>query len=368
VKAKSFILLVLVLAVLGGLAVWRQKQDATHRQAAREAPVERMLDPALLNDVARFTLASGTNSVALARKENGWVVETLFNYPAVFEKVAGRLRQIADVKGGEVIRGGTERLAEFGLTPTATNEAGGRCAVLTLEDAAGKVMRTITIGFTREPKSMEPLGAMPGASYIRIDDGPVQLVPVNFASIPSAGGDWIDRALLAIPFTNIADVAVTLTNGTSYRVQSKEDGTLVLDGLGAQEQTRQETARGLFSALQNLALMSVENPSLGNDVSGLDHPDVYVAKSREGITYTVKTGLHAPDYGRYAKIDTPELAPWIFVLNESDAQTMLMPRDQLVTNIVPAEAMADPAATAPTASPETTPASAPGSEPPTPAN
>ena len=33
-----------------------------------------------------------------------------------------------------------------------------------------------------------------------------------------------------------------------------------------------------------------------------------------------------------------QLSPWTYVLNESDCQTLLMPRNQLVTNIAPVEA------------------------------
>jgi hypothetical protein len=385
-NAKKFLLLVLALAVLGGLAILQNRKSAAPKRTEAAEP---LLDPSKLNDIARFTVASGTQSVTLARSHDRWVIEELWKYPADFAKVADRLRQLSTVEPGEVVRGGVDRLAEFGLTTTATNEHGEHGTTLVLQDAAGKTLRTVGLGFARAPKSMTPFDRMPGTAYARVDDGPVQLVAGSFMDWSASPGGWIDLKIVQVPLTNVVEVSVTPTNGPAYSIRLDTHGTYVLDGLSGNEATRPETARGLAGSLQGLWAVGVENPALDDTVTGLDKPDVHRTRTDGGIIYTLKTGLRTPSYTRYMRIgvtyEKPEppaahaaqeavsltnesgevisaalpdpmklykeqvvanekaaaemdalLSPWIFTLAESDAQTLMMPRDQLVTNVATA--------------------------------
>ena len=155
------------------------------------------------------------------------------------------------------------------------------------------------------------------------------------------------------------------------------DGTFAVEGLKETEAVNQDGASTLASALGQVNLSTVVDPATPAETSGLDKPDLFRAKTRDGLVYTVSIGKALPErYGRYARIDVAyekpppplapalppavdtnappidilkgweeksaadaqkaaaektRLAPWTFVLLDSDCRNMTASRDQVVT-------------------------------------
>jgi len=380
---RTFIILILTLAVLGGLVVLNKRSEQA-KLAAPPPSAERLLPPERLNDIARFTVSVATETVIVARAHDRWVVESLWNYPANFEVVADNLRKLADVKCGEIIVNGMDRLEEFGLAPL-TNSAVLAPANLAFYDAEGKELRKIGMGVPRMPKPTGGRPSFPESAYVLLNDREVRLVAAYMPGLPRSNDGWIDRSVLAVPAEDIDEVHVTLTNGASYGIIRKVDGTFSPDSLQDNETINQDGATALAGSLNQINLSSVVDPATPAEISGLDTPATFQAKTRDGLVYTVKIGNAAPErFGRYARIDvayekpapppSPEapivtdtnapvvdlvkaweekstadaaradaeskrLSPWTFILLESDCRTMASPRDQVITAVTNAPAV-----------------------------
>ncbi|MFH0908800.1 MAG: DUF4340 domain-containing protein [bacterium] len=384
-RIRTFIVLILALALLGGLIVLNKRKKES--ELATPSPsVEMLLPPERLNDITRFTVTVGTQVTAVARSGERWVVESLWNYPANFDVVADNLRKLADVKGGEVIHEGTERLEEFGLAQT-TNANILPPATLVFYDAGGRPLREIGMGSPRMPKSTGGRPQFPESAFVLLDNREVRLVAAYMPGIPRSSEGWIDRSVVSVPAEDVDEISVTLTNGVSYRVTRNVDGTFTSDSLQETETMDQDGAGTLAEALSQLNLSTIADPATTADACGLDKPGLFHVKTRDGLDYSVKIGDADPErYGRYARIDVayekpappsaPEtpvvvttnalatakpgeagppvdpiktweekttaiaamadaeskrLAPWTFVLLEGDCRKMTTPREQIMT-------------------------------------
>ncbi len=358
-KSKSLILLILVLAVIGGLAYLQRKPD--QRETA-SGPDERgkLLDFDM-NDVNTIIIdtPSSTQNVTLARVAKKWVVANRSNYPANYDDVSASLRKLALLKQGEEIRGGTDYLEEFGLAPTTNSAAGDSLLVLSFFGKAGHVFGDLALGAPRLAGGTATSPGFPQGQYVRFKDGPVYVIDELITEIQRTPADWLDKALLDIPKTDIAHVVRTLPDGSSYEVLQSTNGTYTVPGLGAEEEVKTDGAALVFTCLSGLRIADVA--SLTNTVEGMgfDKAEQYQALLTNGILYSVAIGQSNPALGgRYAKItvfyDAPEteglgteqveallkvakhaeaedqrLSKWVFILPESTCMNLALPREQV---------------------------------------
>ena len=286
---RTFIILLLALALVGGLVVANKRRHVA--ELAAPGPSEEMLlPPARLNDIARFTVAVGAQTMTVSRAENQWVVESLWNYPANFDVVADNLRTLADTKCGEVIHGGTERLDDFGLNPATTNTGLLLPAILTFYDAHGAQIRRIGMGNPRLPKPTGRRPPFPESAFVQLDDGDVRLIAAYLPGIPRSDDGWIDRTVTTLPTEDVDEVSVTPTGGAPYRISRNVDGTFTSDSLTENESINQDMAGSVAGALSHLSLITIAAPTMDPEACGLSAASVYRARTRDGIVYTVKVG------------------------------------------------------------------------------
>ncbi len=295
-KLRTVIVLLIALAVLAGVAI------LITRPSARPAPVG---EPALagldVNQVARMVVSSASGSCTLRKQDGRWVVSERFGYPADFERLAERLRVFADLKSGQVIRGGEGRPEEFGLDPD-------HAVHVTLAAADGRELARVAVGGTRKAAPDSLYAGYPMGQYVRVADGPVQAAATTLPLFPSSPDEWIERELWSVPPAEIASVAVTSTQG-AYTVRVTAPGAFEMDGLKKDEEVDGEAARRLTEGLQSLWAVSVADPAVPDAERGLDRPEVCVAAASDGRVYTVRLGSEAPGGGRFARLAADFVQP-----------------------------------------------------------
>lgn len=379
---RTLVFLILTLAVLGGLALFNQKKKDAELSAPGPS-TETLLPLDRLNDISRFTVSVGTQTMTIARSDTRWIVESLWNYPASFDIVVDNLRKLADVKCGEIVVGGAEKLEEFGLALT-TNANLLPPALLTFYDDGGKPLRKITMGSPRMPKATGGRPQFPESAYVQLDDRDVRLIAAYIPGFPRSNDGWIDRSVVSLPAEDMDEISVSLTNGGSYRLTRKVDGTFSSDSLKENESIHEEGVSALASSLTRLNLSTIADPATPAETSGMDQPSIFRARTRDGLVYEVKVGRPVPNlYGRYARIavtyekpapppeplappvtdtnapaidltkaweekttsdaskaeaENRRLEPWTFVLLESDCRTLTSSREQIVSVVTNAPA------------------------------
>lgn len=327
-KSKTLLMLVAVFLVLAGLA----KCSGLRSRATKSEGGTKLVDFDI-NTVEKFTLASGTQSVVVARSGGKWTVISLGGYPADFDVVADNLRQLSQMKG-DVIRGGENQLDEFGLAPTNEDYL-----AVTLAGPGGKEMGKVELGSPH----LGGVGGYPDGQYVRDQRGAVLLVNEYLGGFPRRPEDWVKKDLLNVARSEISYIMVGNEEGNPYGLMSAADGAWTLSDLSDNETMNPEAAANVAGALSSLDLLSVSDPANAPEVSG----SAFVAKTTNGVVYNVITGDRVAE-GRIATVDISyegsdsneiariaaeqdRISKWVYVLPESSAQNLTLPREQLVT-------------------------------------
>jgi len=371
-----------VLLVLAGWAYFSRRP--AQAPAAETGAPERQLVGFDINTVARLSVTDGTQTAVVARTEGTWTIPGLRNYPANFDRVVEELKRLALLKDPQVMRGGTEHLAEFGLDPDQA--ADGRPLRVSFQDGDGALLGEFLVGKDRDSGT-----GRPGGGYARAGDGPVLLVPESLSRFSAVDKDWVDTVLLRVSSFDISSIEVQPGGGTAYRLGKNESGAYVAAGLKEDEEVQRTEADRLARALSYLSFTRLADPALSDEELGFDQPGVLRLKTKNNLVYEARVGKATDDGLRYARFavnyiqpeppaepeaapaaepagedETPAPAPdeaareqylreqaeydqqvtqyseqaqkeqgklagWTFVIPASDAETMLLPRDNVIT-------------------------------------
>ncbi len=357
-KVRTLIVLGVCCAALAALALW-----TVRRQPAGPAPEigARLLRTEDINSITRVELFSGTQTVALARADDGWVVETRWNYPARFDQLVGLLRDLDSLRVAEIIRGGSEILADVGLT-----EDGEQKPVLIRLFAGGlEPADEIHLGKPRASAAMARGFQLPDSRYARRARGPVVLVEPFINDVSRRPSDWIRTAILDIRSAEIARMMAAPSNDAMYAVARAEDGGYWGQNMLHDQTINAPSADIWFRAFQGVVAQDVVDPAIPRGELGTEPAERAAAYLKNGLVVHVELGRAADDEGRRyawfsfdyegpeegderfgedhaaAKAELErlnrEVAPWTYVLGFSQANKFIFLRDQLVAAPAPSE-------------------------------
>lgn len=315
-KSRTFIILLLALAGLSGLTWFASRPSGSSGRLTTGARLLPDYDP---NALGRVELTSGTQSVALVRGETGWTVEARWNYPADFDRLTRLLRDLDRLKVGDVIRGGTESLSDFGLATVTANNATTVPAELRLLDTSGRETAYLVLGQPR--MTSDPVGfAIPDSQFARLNDGPVVLVAPYLDEIPRRADDWLDRIILNVDATSITSMQAHLRDGTHYGLR-RENGQLVGDGTLAGKSINSYNADQWFRIWQNLTTLSVVDPARDRATLGFDQADTVEARTADGLHLKVQLGQTDEQGARLAQFTVEWEAPPLADNLDGDVRT-----------------------------------------------
>lgn len=284
-SAKTFLRLIVALAVLSGLAYWlnRPQGKVVVEGVSAGDPVLGGLD---VNAITRLEIASGVATTRLARTDKGWVSETWFGYPARFDRIAGTLRTLSDLEVGQVLRDGVRSPAEFGLDPAA-NIADYHRITLSGSDGAARV---VELGNLKQMRDAAETGmGIPTGRFLRSGDGPVVLVEETLTSVQAAPGEWVERRLLSLAADAIASVAIVGTND-EFTIRRNEENQFTLGRIEEGTQVDQSAVLRVLQAFQALQFEGIQDPSLAEEASGMTGPESVTVRTQDAMTYEVRFG------------------------------------------------------------------------------
>jgi hypothetical protein len=338
VKTNHLLMLIIVAAMLVGLAAWSSKS----RRAAPPSDVGKPVLAGLnVNDIRRIELNKGGQAVVVAHNGESWSVTNLFGYPADFKKIRQNLLTLKDMKIGDVERG--MKFADKDVT------------LVDLQDAKGKPLATLRLGPKRQKAATGGMGwSMPDGRYVARDGSDtVFLVKDALEPFDPEAKEWVDADLFNVPSSDIAMIEMTAPDGQTVKLD-RTGGTLKIEGLTEKEEFDSSKGYGVESALSYLRFAGVANPALTAVETGLNTAHVYRVSLKTGESYTAQVGAAAPGGSeRYTRF-TVGLAPattndaaraaqeqkvteqngnlsrWTFLISSYTAENMARTRAELV--------------------------------------
>lgn len=320
-KTRNLILLVVIAGLLAGWAAWTLRPRSKPENALIGAKV---LPNLPINRVAKITLTTPNETFTLAKVKGIWAVANRFNYPAAFDKISDSLLQLSELKIGQVMntadqaqKGAFALLDPAQATPRK-EQVGTR---VELRDEKDGLLAAFLIGkpFLRsapEGGMGGPLsygGDYPDGQYVQTQDGHAVLVAKTLDRFTGDVKNW-----LASDFVNVgaADIQAITVSGPDRApialTRTNETAAFTLEGLKSEEGALDSAkANQMSGALNFLGFDDIADPALPINVTGMDRPVVFEAKTRQGQIYTLRIGntLTNDTFDRYVQVTVAMQTP-----------------------------------------------------------
>ena len=278
-----------VAAVLVGLAYYSTASRKVKTPTQSGKPVLSGFD---LSEVSKVEAgAPDGKKLVLESSDTGWVIKSLFGYPADITKIRQNLLALKDLKIGHVAAG--KKLE--------------KAALVDLQNAAGKSLATLRLGdkHMRQPSGeMAQFGGgeFPDGRYVSAAGADtVFLVKETLEAFDGDPKSWADTQIVSLPSADIT--AIELAGKGQTAKLTKKDNAWTLDGLAAKEEFDTSKSYGVESALGSLNFSTVADPALNDGQLGITTGAVYTVTLKNGERYTARIGNPAEaGTDRYFKI------------------------------------------------------------------
>jgi len=272
---KKLIILTAVAAVLVALAYLSSSSRKMKAPSIVGKPVVKKFD---ISAVARIEAGPAAKKLVLASTDAGWVIESLYGYPADITKIRENLLKLVDLKAGHVASG--KKLDDPILVD--------------LQNAEGKSLATLRLG---DKHMRQPTGEMaqfggggyPDGRYVAADGSDtVVLVKDSLDAFDGDVKSWTDTRIASVPSADVTAAEMT-RDGKTVKL-AKKDGTWTLEGLGDKEELDTSKTYSVESALSYLNFNAVVDPALTDEQLGLTTGAVFTVALKNGERYTAKIG------------------------------------------------------------------------------
>jgi hypothetical protein len=278
------------IVVLAVLAAW----IGLRKQAARVAPKYAHTEflpgfAAHVREAARIHIVSKKNGTfdVVFKPNKGWVLPTKSDYPASFEEVNRTLVSLATL---QTIEPKTARADWLHYISLDTPPRGDGTAI-TVSSDRGRMLADIIVGKSEEIG--DTIGAI-GLFVRRPGETQSWLVRAQ-AELHSDPFDWLDKTIVDLDRTRIANTTVDLPDGQSFQVardtRRDQDFHLVVMPSG-RELANAAAADGIATAVTDLTFDDVK-PAKDIDFSGAVRA---VTKTFDGVSITVDVVKIGSDY------------------------------------------------------------------------
>lgn len=170
-----------------------------------------------INDVAEVVIKDSDHTLNLVKKNGTWAIAQADNYPAMFDKVKPLIVNTAELSILEKKTSTPSLYPRLGVEDLDTR--GATSHLLTLKDAAGKVLASLIVG--KKQKSAAP-GDTPGV-YVRLPDSKQSLLVEGELPVSSRVEDWFQRNLFNIRADRIESIAIQHPGGKEVSL-SRQNG------------------------------------------------------------------------------------------------------------------------------------------------
>ena len=293
-NARVTAILVLLLAVLGGGALYYQHQERTRRPDNVATLGRTLFKDLKAADIAALRIVAPKDTITVRRKGERWVIAERADFPADLAKVREFVLKVIGLKVGQSEALGEKDRARLNLDdPGKKGEtAGTRVEFLNAED---QPLGAFLVGrkyFKREVEN--PDKAIPDGRWVALpaEQGTAFLVgdPLTQASVNTA--EWVDRTSFQVE--KVKTLQVRYPGGEGWRIERAADNAdWRLDGAKPGEKLDTARANAASYSLQLLEVADVA-PKDAPD-TGLDKPTTIDATTLDGASYAIKVGKLAGD-------------------------------------------------------------------------
>ena len=278
---KNLVILAAAAAVLGGAAYFCNSGRKIKSSNLNGKPVLPAFD---VSEVAKVDVGG---KVTLAATDSGWVIDSLYGYPADVTKIRENLLKLKDLTVGQTARG--QKI-----------ESGTK---VDLKNAKGAVLASVTLGeqHMSKPRGQAAQfggGGYPDGRYVKFGDG-VVLVKDSLDAFDGDPKKWCESRICSVPSADVKEVSYT-KGGETVKL-TRKDSTWSLEGLGAKEELDTSKTYSLDSALSYLDFNNVADPKKPEAEFGFATGSVYAVSLKNGQSYTAKIG-NASGADRYFKV------------------------------------------------------------------
>jgi Domain of unknown function (DUF4340) len=287
VNRKQFLILVVVLAVLGGAGLALVWQDLADYRASGARIGAKLLPALKIADVAEMRLQDAKQQVTLARTEKGWIVRERGGYPASFQDISDLLIKLVELKVTQSEQVGASLLPRVELAEPGKGEGAG--TLIEMKDGAGKPLARLIVGkkvLKKDP--MNPLPAakdgVPAGRYVLPPNAKDTVVVVSdpLNAVTASPGRWLNKEFFKAD--RIRTLAVGPEGGApSWKITRAEEwGQWKFAGGG------NLNPGAAVGAVNKLGSLGFDDVAANSTVEPTDRPLVVVAETFDNVVYRVK--------------------------------------------------------------------------------
>jgi hypothetical protein len=282
VNARLAVILVLLLAVLGGGALLYQHQERSQRPENIGTLGRTLFKELQAAEIAAIRIAEPNAALTLKRQDERWVIAERADFPADLSKVRELVLKVIGLKVGQ-----SEPLGEKDRARLNLDASGTRVEFKAADD---KPLGVFIVGrkyFKREVEN--PDKAIPDGRFIGLpaEAGTAYLVGDALTQATVKTAEWIDRSSFQVE--RIKTLQVRYPGGEAWRIERpKDNADWKLAGAKPGEKLDVSRANAASYSLSLLELADVA-PKDQKD-TGLEKPVLIDATTLDGATYAIKVG------------------------------------------------------------------------------
>lgn len=317
-KLKTLIPFVVVLAVLGGLALFRNAQKGTPsivEQSGLQSVAEESLSADSIKKIELHAAGTPDDKVTLQREGDAWIIASHFNAPAKKETVDDFLEKLTGIKGEpRATASGDEQLAAYSLK----DDEAFRVKAYTEGDAPA-----LELLFGKAPDFKSVFFRKAGDQQVMVEATDLRkeagVTGEDMTTAPTPDR-WMDKDILKLERDKVTKLAYLMPDKefvlekralpaeTPAPEETKEGEEAepappaepkfewVASSGGLGEKVKESGLDRVFGRLQSLVASNLIDPAKKAEL-GLDAPSFRLAVSREGEADLVLLGAHKDPAG-----------------------------------------------------------------------
>jgi hypothetical protein len=299
-NARVAVVLVVLLAVLGGGALLYSYQERTRRPENVGTLGRPLLKDLKVADIAAIKIVEPKATLTIQRKEDGWVIAERRGFPADVAKVREFALKLIGLKVGQSEPIGEKDRARLNLDASGTQ--------VELAGADGKPLGKLTVGkkyFKREVENPDKAPADGRFVALPAEVGTVYTISEPLAQASAKSADWIDRTSFQVE--KVKTLEVRPSTSEAWRIERAGDNAdWKLGGAKPGEKLDTSRANAASYSLSLLELADVAPDDLKD--TGLDKPTLVNATTLDGLAYEIKVGRLQGD-AYYVRFSSSGSAP-----------------------------------------------------------
>lgn len=202
---KQFIILLVLVAVIGGAGLIIHQRNRQSWQSDDASIGQKLLPNLAINHVAQIRVQSGTNLLELAKHNDIWQVAQRDNYPADFSKISSLMLKLADLKIVQSEQIGPSQLGRFELLPPVSGTNGA--TLVEFKDESGKTLNTLLLGkpHLQKAPANSQFGGMggdgwPDGRYVmtKANSENVAVISDPLDDLQPQPAPWLDKTFLSV--------------------------------------------------------------------------------------------------------------------------------------------------------------------------